>query len=209
MRNIYPNLTIKMLPEIKRISIFFPDFSCMHRHMCVHARYIPGSRNSWYVSEPSFIRVTMCGWQRTAEANFFVYFWRKRGFASIIIKIIVWQLLHTAVEGQPCVLIFRPSSHFVHFQNWPPRMKPLRKLYPHQKIDKWPTIARQGERACLQLTEWLINWPTVCDGKCAIVLTNTRSNMILRSKISKSHLGTHAFRLKLLQRHKNTAYFWS
>ena len=122
---------------------------------------------------------------------------------------IVWQLLHTAVEGQPCVLIFRPSSHFVHFQNWPPRMKPLRKLYPHQKIDKWPTIARQGEWACLQLTEWLISWPTVCDGKCASVLTNTRSNMILRSKISKSHLGTHAFRLKLLQRHKTTAYFWS
>ena len=30
--------------------------------------------------------------------------------------------------------------------------------------------------------------------------------MILRSKISKSHLGTHAFRLKLLQRHKTKAF---
>ena len=31
----------------KRKSIyFFPDFSCMHRHMCLHARYIRGSRNS-------------------------------------------------------------------------------------------------------------------------------------------------------------------
>ena len=26
---------------------FFPDFNCMHRHMCLYARYIPGSRNSW------------------------------------------------------------------------------------------------------------------------------------------------------------------
>ena len=50
---------------------------------------------------------------------------------------------------------------------------------------------------------------TVSDDKCAGLLTNTRSNMVLRSKISKSHLGTHAFRLKLLQRHKTKAYFWS
>ena len=46
-------------------------------------------------------------------------------------------------------------------------------------------------------------------GTCAGLLTNTRSNMVLRSKLSKSYLGTHAFRLKLLQRHKTKAYFWS
>ena len=49
----------------------------------------------------------------------------------------------------------------------------------------------------------------VCDDKCTGPLTNTRSNMVLRSKLSKSHLGTHAFRLKLLQRHKTKAYFRS
>ena len=31
----------------KRKSIYFlPDFSCVHRRMCLHERYIPGSRNS-------------------------------------------------------------------------------------------------------------------------------------------------------------------
>ena len=91
MQNIYPNLKIKMLHEIKKIFIFFPGFSCMHRHMCIHKCYIPGSRNCLQVSGPSFIQVTFCCWQRTAEANFFVYFWRKRGFASISNN---WQLLH-------------------------------------------------------------------------------------------------------------------
>ena len=54
-------------------------------------------------------------------------------------------------------------------------------------------------------TESLFSWPTVCDDKCTGLLTNTPSNMILSSKISKSHLGTQAFRLKLLQRHKTKA----
>ena len=44
---------------------------------------------------------------------------------------------------------------------------------------------------------------------CAGLLTNTQSNMVLRSKLSKSHLGTFAFRVKLLQRYKTKAYFWS
>ena len=44
MQNIYPNLKIKMLHEIKKISILFSGFSCMHRHMCVHACYIPSSK---------------------------------------------------------------------------------------------------------------------------------------------------------------------
>ena len=37
---------------------------------------------------------------------------------------------HLATLGQFCVLLFRPPSHSVHFQNWPPKVKPLRKLYP-------------------------------------------------------------------------------
>ena len=51
--------------------------------------------------------------------------------------------------------------------------------------------------------------PNEYDDKCTGLLTNTRSNLFLRSKISKSHLGTHAFRLKLLKRHKTKAYFWT
>ena len=31
---------------IKKSTYFFPDFSCMHRRLCVQARYIPGSKNS-------------------------------------------------------------------------------------------------------------------------------------------------------------------
>ena len=52
---------------------------------------------------------------------------------------------------------------------------------------------------CLQ---WQVCWP-------AGMVTWLHGNMVLRSKLSKSHLGTHAFRLKLLQRHKTKAYFWS
>ena len=35
----------KWFQEIKKN--LYTDFSCMHKHICVHARYIPGSRNSW------------------------------------------------------------------------------------------------------------------------------------------------------------------
>ena len=40
MRNIYPDLMIKMLAGSKKKSIyFFPDFSWMHtRRMCLHTR---------------------------------------------------------------------------------------------------------------------------------------------------------------------------
>ena len=85
MQNIYPDLMIKMLSGSTKNLYIFPDFSCMHRRMCVHAHSIPGRRNSWYVPGPSFIRVTFCCWRRTAEAYVFSYFWRKRAFASIII----------------------------------------------------------------------------------------------------------------------------
>ena len=42
MRNIYPNLIVKMLSgnEKNLYNIIFPDFGCMHSRMCVHARYI-------------------------------------------------------------------------------------------------------------------------------------------------------------------------
>ena len=37
MRNIYPDLMIKMLSgNIKKIYIFFPDFSCMHIGVCAY-----------------------------------------------------------------------------------------------------------------------------------------------------------------------------
>ena len=29
------------------------------------------------------------------------------------------------IKCQSCVLKFRPHSHFVHFQNWPPKIKPI------------------------------------------------------------------------------------
>ena len=42
MRNIYPNLIVKMLSgnEKNLYNIIFPDFGCMYSRMCVHARYI-------------------------------------------------------------------------------------------------------------------------------------------------------------------------
>ena len=71
-------------------------------------------------------------------------------------------------------------------------------------------VFRHGEYRNTKIRSTMLGCPwTVCDDKCAGLLTNTRSKMVLRSKISKSHLGTHAFRLKLLQRHKSEAYFWS
>ena len=63
---------------------------------------------------------------------------------------------------------------------------------------KSPHARKSNTRHYIQLTNCL-QWQ----------VTNTRSNMVLCCKLSKSHLGTHAFRLKLLQRHKTTAYFWS
>ena len=59
---------------------------------------------------------------------------------------IVWQLLHKA---QPCFLIFRPPSHFVHFQNWPPKIKPLRKLCPPPNHPPFPPppLLRRNKRS--------------------------------------------------------------
>ena len=41
---------------------------------------------------------------KNRRSKFFVYFWRKRGFASIIIWFDTFY-----IEGQSCVLIFRPT----------------------------------------------------------------------------------------------------
>ena len=42
MQNISPDLMMKMLEvqKIKKKYMLFPDFSCMYRRMCVHARCI-------------------------------------------------------------------------------------------------------------------------------------------------------------------------
>ena len=42
---------------------------------------------------------------------------------------IPWQLYRKAI---PVSKYFDPPSHFMHFQNWPPQIKPLRKLCPLQ-----------------------------------------------------------------------------
>ena len=36
MRNTYPDLMMKLLQEIKKFYIFFPDFSSMNRLICVY-----------------------------------------------------------------------------------------------------------------------------------------------------------------------------
>ena len=116
---------IKMLSQN-----FFPDSSCTQRHMCVHARYIPGSRNSWCVPGPSFIQVKFCFRKRTAGTNFFVYSWIKGRIASIIIQ--VWQLLHKMQVL--CLKILTPLT--CAFSKFTPKIKPLRKLYPPLRCSK-------------------------------------------------------------------------
>ena len=36
MQNTYPDLMMKLLQEIKKIDPFFPDFSSLHRLICVY-----------------------------------------------------------------------------------------------------------------------------------------------------------------------------
>ena len=104
---------------------FFPDFSCTQRHMCVHARYIPGSRNSWCVPGPSFIQVKFCFRKRTAGTNFFVYSWIKGRIASIIIQ--VWQLLHKMPVL--CLKILTPP-HMCVFKIDPPKLSLFENCTP-------------------------------------------------------------------------------
>ena len=127
--------------KLKKIYMFVPDFRCMHRRMCVHARlharYIPGRRNSW----------SIVSWAEIYTGNMILWLTKNRQsqepinlmgscqsvFFFLLLKEtwiyfnynIVWQLL----QRRP-VLIFRTPSHSVPFQNWPPKIKPLRKLYP-------------------------------------------------------------------------------
>ena len=86
----------------------------------------------------------------TPKQTFFVCFWRKRGVALIII----W-FDNFNIEGQPYVLIFRPPSHFVHLQNWSPRIKPLGKLYPPPLQSPFPRDV-VNDRPLTARIHWLI-----------------------------------------------------
>ena len=68
---------------------------------------------------------------------------------------------------------------------------------------KWQMPGSRNKHASNWLSRLIFSWPTVCNDKCASVLT-TQSSIVLRSKTLKTHLGTHAFRLRLLQRMKRS-----
>ena len=87
MRNIYPDLMIKMLSGIKKS--FFPQISAVCIGVCayMHTTFLVGEIADRFVGQAqytgnisSLTKNTLCD-----KAYFFAYFRRKCGFASIII----------------------------------------------------------------------------------------------------------------------------
>ena len=67
MPNIHPDLMIKMPSGNKKKLCTFPDFSCMHRRMCVHVHYTPARENralssldSWQEKQLIGSRAKLC-----------------------------------------------------------------------------------------------------------------------------------------------------
>ena len=79
---------------------------------------------------------------------FFVFFWRKRGFASILI-----QFDNFYIESQSCVLIFRPPHILCIFKKFTLKIKPLRKLYSPPKPLP-PPLPRRNKRAIPKGHNW-------------------------------------------------------
>ena len=84
MRNIYPDLMIKMLSGLKKP--FFPQISAVCIGVCayMHTTFLVGEIADRFVGQAQYTG-NISSLTKNRQSVFFAYFRRKCGFASIII----------------------------------------------------------------------------------------------------------------------------